>query len=130
MSKKKLLEELSKLKMNLKSADPKGKRFTNQSNKYTKARIINADINLKKEELAKHGHAEENSNYESDYGDNNGNNNNSTDNDEENRGSPANRAFIRNHESPSRRRKAPKKTYRFKALNRYKAKPKTRRHRR
>ena len=130
MGKAELLKQLSKLKMNLKSADPKGKRFTNQSNTYTKARIINADINLKKEELAKHGHAEENSNYESDYGDNNDNNSSSTYSKEENRGSPANRAYIRNRESPSKRRKAPKKTYRFKALNRYRAKPKTRRHRR
>lgn len=71
-----------------------------------------------------------NNDYESDYGDNNGNNSSSTYSNEENRGSPANRAFIRNRESPSKRRKAPKKTYRFKALNRYKAKPKTRRHRR
>ena len=74
-----------------------------------------------------------NNDYESDYGDNNGNSTYSTYSNEEERMSPANLDYIRNRESPksvSKRRKAPKKTYRFKALNRYKAKPKTRRHRR
>jgi hypothetical protein len=79
-----------------------------------------------------------NNDYESDYGDNNGNNSSSTYSsstysNEEERANAENLDFIRNHKSPksvSKRRKAPKKTYRFKALNRYKAKPKTRRHRR
>jgi hypothetical protein len=122
MSKKELLEELSKLKMNLKSADPKRERFKNP---YHKAHTINADINEIKGKLANLGHNVNNSNYKSDNGDNN--DNSSTYSAEAYRTNE----YKENRNSPKRSKsKKAHKTRRFKALNRYKAKPKTRRHHR
>lgn len=139
MGKAELLKQLSKLKKNLKSADPSKKRSTNP---YHKAHAINANINEIKGKLANLGHNVNNSNYENNNGHYNHNINYSLEAYRTNEHKEANHnsskrstsknvsnAHKENNHNSSKRRTSKKvsKTRRFKALNRYKAKPKTRR---
>ena len=116
MGKAELLKQLSKLKKNLKSADPSKKRSTDP---YHKAHAINANINEIKGKLANLGHTVNNSNYENDY-----------DNSVSNNSTYSAEAYRTNEHKERSKSKKARKTRRFKALNRYKAKPKTRRHHR
>ena len=126
MSKTELLKQLSKLKENLRSAK-KSNSSKPSTNPYHKAHTINADINEIKGKLYNLGHNVNNSNYESDYGDNNNYNSSSTYSAEAYRTNE----YKENRNSPKRSKsKKAGKTRRFKALNRYKAKPKTRRNNR
>jgi hypothetical protein len=117
MGKAELLKQLSKLKENLRSAK-KANSSRPSENPYHKAHAINADINEIKGKLANLGHTVNNSNYENDY-----------DNSVSNNSTYSAEAYRTNAHKESKFKK-PLKTRRFKALNRYKAKPKTRRHHR
>lgn len=113
MGKAELLKQLSKLKKNLRSA--KNSNSSKPStNPYHKAHAINADINEIKGKLANLGHNINNSNYENNNGHYNHNINYSLE-------------AYRTNEHKESKFKRPLKTRRFKALNRYKATPKTRR---